>query len=923
VSRRPWLNGAQRGPLYAADGSSGGGAPPDPIDDDDVTRPQPTAVAETALTDTADPPSAEAGPGAAADTIVEAAPPRPPWWRWTRRLLLGALALCFFGLAFVLAAFAVIAQSLPEINSLADYKPPMASKLYDRNGELLQRYFRERRTVVPLERVPEQVRHAFLAAEDAAFYRHKGLDYFAIGRAAINELAYRVIGGRRSGGSTITQQTAKTFFLSFERTYTRKIREMILAKRIEETLEKDDILYLYLNQIYFGHGAYGVEEAARTYYGRGVQDLTLGQAAALAAVPKSPSRINPFTNPTRTQERRAYVLEQMVQHGWTTAEAAVAAAEEPIRLELDRPPFIENAGYPAEVVRRRLEDTYGTTRLLEGGLRVYSTLDARLQVAAQTALQEGLREVDKRQGFRGPLLRLEPDERKAFVALLREVFARHHPSLPATDAVETSLLGRPVWDLSALDMKQVVDHPRDAAEATPTRLLRDGAIVGGVVTRIDSTAHIAHVDLGSVTGQLALEQMKWARPFSPSGWTPAPRDPADALRVGDVVLVRVLRENVLYAGKVDPDADADQPPPPVKSRSLDLALEQIPKVQGAIVAIEPHRHTVIAMAGGYDFARTSFDRVTQARRQPGSAFKPIVYSAGIASKLYTAASMVADAPKVFRDASIGKSWKPQNYDGKYRGDITLRECLTHSVNMCSIQVIERVGVEQVIDLAHRLGVASKLPQSLTLALGSGDVTPLEITNAYATIAAAGRFQAPVLVDHVKSRAGEALEQARYEQEEALDPNVAYIMTHLMRSVVEAGTAQRAKKLERPVAGKTGTSNEQRNAWFIGFTPDLVAGVFVGFDDNASLGRSEYGSRAALPIWLSFMQEAVKATPKRDFPAPDGVVFARVNKRDGLLTDAADPDGIEEVFLEGTQPTERHDRASRPPSLFHAEGAEDL
>ena len=855
---------------------------------------------------------------AAADTIVEVSP-RPPWWRWTRRVLIGALALALFGFAFIVGAFAVLGQGLPDLSSLAEYRPPMASKLYDRDGELLHRYYRERRTVVPLDRIPEQVCQAFLAAEDAAFYRHEGLDYFAIFRAATDELVYRVFGGRRSGGSTITQQTAKTFFLSFERTYTRKIREMILAKRVEEALTKEEILYLYLNQIYFGHGAYGVEEAARTYYGRGVQDLSLGQAAALASAPKSPNRINPFTNPTRTMERRAYVLQQMVEHGWATPEEAEAAKVEPVRIELDSPGYRDAAAYPAEVTRRELEDRYGTTRLLEGGLRIYSTLDAELQVAAQEALRAGLREVDKRQGYRGPLLRLEPDERKVFEALLREVFARHHPGLLEPGDASRPLLGRPVWDLATLDMKQVTEHPRDAAEATPTRLLRQGDILGGLVTRVDATARRVTVDLGSTTGQLPLSEMKWARPFSPGGWTPAPRAPGDVLRVGDIALVRVLRENVIYDGEVDPDADADQPPPPVKARSLSLALEQLPKVQGAIVAIEPHRHTVLAIAGGYDFARSSFDRATQARRQPGSSFKPIVYAAGVAERLVTPASIIADAPKVFRDPSIKTSWKPQNYDGKYRGMITLRECLTHSVNMCSIQILERVGVDKVISLAHALGIGSDLPQSLTLALGSGDVTPLEITNAYASIANGGRAQPPVLIDHVKTRAGEQLEQARYEQREVLDPNVAYVMVNLMRSVVESGTAQRAKQLERPVAGKTGTSNEQRNAWFIGFTPDLVVGVFVGFDDNASLGRSEYGSRAALPIWLKFMEVAVKDTPRRDFPAPDGVVFARVNKRDGLLTGPEDPDGIDEVFLDGAQPTEHHGKLAAPPSLFRAEG----
>ncbi|MBN2360229.1 MAG: PBP1A family penicillin-binding protein [Deltaproteobacteria bacterium] len=881
----------------------------------------------------ADPPGGSPPDGAAeapaAATAEEpgaaAPPPRAPltWRAILRRAAIGCVAAALAAVAFIAVSFAVLARSVPEIATLADYHPPLASKLFDRRGELLFRYFRERRTVVPLERIPEHVKRAFLAAEDASFYQHQGLDYMAILRAAFDELTYRVFGGRRSGGSTITQQTARTFFLSTEQTYTRKLREMILAKKIEENFGKDEILFLYLNQIYFGHGAYGVEEAAKEYYGVSVQDLTLGQAAALASIPKSPNRINPSTNPTRVAKRRDYVLQQMLEQNWATPAEVERAKGEPVRVEFDRPAYQDLAAYPAETIRRELEARFGSEQLLAGGLRIYTTLDGAMQAAAQQALREGLRAIDRRQGFRGPLLRLEPDEMRPFVQALHDAFDRHHAAALELTAADASLLGRPVWDLSALDPKRVLESPKSAAEAVPTRKLREKMLVGGLVERVDSTADVAIVDLGSVKANLPLAEMQWARPFAPLSATPTPRDPADVLRPGDVVLVRVLRENVAYKGKLDPDADANRPPPPVGNRTLTVTLEQIPRAQGALVALDPNRHTVLAMTGGYDFLLSSFDRATQARRQPGSAFKPIVYAAGIASRSYTAASLLTDAPKVYRDASTGKTWKPENYDGRFRGDITLRECLTHSVNMCSIQILDRVGVDGVIDLARQLGIQSPLPASLTLALGSGDVTPFELANAYATIASGGLFQAPVLIEHVKSNDGQLLLEASYEQSEALDPNVAYAMTHIMQSVVESGTAQRAKALDRPVAGKTGTSNEQRNAWFVGFTPDLVATVYVGFDDNAPLGRGETGSRAALPIWVSFMEQAVKLTPKRDFQAPDGVIFVRVNKNDGLRTEPTDPDGIDEVFLEGTEPTGQHDLAGAPPSLFMHDGAPDL
>lgn len=820
---------------------------------------------------------------------------------------LGLLALGGFG--FALSALLVLQHNLPEIESLADYQPPRASRLFDRNGEVLHQYYRERRSVVPFDQIPLQVRQAFLAAEDAGFYRHGGIDYQAIVRAAVDELLYRTIGGRRSGGSTITQQTAKTFFLSPEQTYSRKLREWLLAKRIEDSLSKDEILYLYLNQIYFGHGAYGVAEAARTYYNVGVASLSLAQAAALASVPKAPSRINPWDNPQRTAKRRSYVLGQMLDQGWITA--AQKSAAEALPVQSPRPDLkrAQSAAYPAEWVRRELVKQFGDRRLLEGGLKIYSSLDAEMQWAAQQALQRGLRQVDKRQGYRGPLLRLEADERQAFEQSLRKRFAQRKPAPPAPQDLQQPLLGRVVWDLSALDSRQAVSQPLQAAAAVPLRRLKKGQILGGLVVAVDNSADRVDVDLGSVIGSLSLKDMRWARPFSPSRWTAAPKDPAKILRLGDVVLVKVEHENEIYKrGEKN-----GKPYKKLTHRSLTLSLEQIPKVQGAIVVIDPIAHEVRAMAGGYDFALSPFDRSTQARRQPGSSFKPLVYSAGLATRRFRPNTLITDAPKVFRDGH--KSWKPSNYDGKFRGDITMRECLTHSVNMCSIQILDDVGVENVIELARKLGIKSPLPNSLTLALGSGDVTPLELISAYTVFPAGGQFAPPLIIKRVKESSGSLILENKVAPQQVLDPAVAYVMANLMRSVVEHGTARRALVLDRPAAGKTGTSNDQRNAWFIGYTPRLLAGVYVGFDDNSSLGRNAFGSSAALPIWVDFMQQALQGQPINDFAAPEGVVFARINAKSGLLASPDDPDAIDEVFLEGTEPTQFHQQAAAPPSLF--------
>lgn len=828
-------------------------------------------------------------------------PARRPWLT-----LFGACV--GLGIGAAAAGLSLVARDLPDLQSLEDYRPPITSHVYDTRGNLVARFYAERRTVVPAERIPAHVKHAFIAAEDANFYQHEGIDLAAVLASLINEVKVKLIGGARRGGSTITQQTAKTFLLSPEQTYTRKLKEMLLARRIEEELTKEEILHLYLNQIYFGHGAYGVEEAAQTYYSRGVQELTLGQAAALASIPKSPNRINPFADPARVRARRAYVLSQMKEHGLASAREVEEALAEPVRVRVSPPEFLDSAPHYAEAIRRILVERYGEAEVNQGGLKVYAALDARMQVAATRALQEGLRAVDKRQGWRGPVVRLDADDAKRLLTALDDERRRRFPAeeTPALTP-ESALDAFPVWDLSKLtpqalepvlsrtddddedepdaesDVKRGGERTHPPLRAVRTTQLRIGDILGAVVTDVDNAGKRVKLDLGTLEAALPFSAMQWARPYAPTRKTATPRRPSDVLKAGDIVRVRIER---YITGRKDKAKRALKP-------WVEVSLEQEPRVEGALVAIDPHTHQVRALVGGYDFHRSSFNRATQAKRQPGSAFKPFIYAQGIESREFTpvgfrvaeGARLITDAPKVFFDRWTGKKWAPKNAGGTFRGDITMRTCLTYSVNTCSITILEQVGVEAVQELATRVGLNeadAPLPKNLTLALGTGEVRPIDLVNAYTVFPGGGLWAPPVLIEKVKRSSGETLEENHPAAREAISPATAYVLTDLMKSVVENGTATAARALGRPVAGKTGTTNLARSVWFTGFTPELVAGAYVGFDDNEPLGPREYGGKAALPIWLDFMREALRDQPARDFPQPEGVVRRVIQARTGLL-----------------------------------------
>jgi len=729
---------------------------------------------------------------------------------------------------------------LPTVESLRDYRPKQVTRLLDRNGQVIAELGVEKRTFVPYAEIPKILIDAVVSAEDADYWHHAGLDYRGMLRAFIEN----VLRGRTAqGGSTITQQVVKTFLLSPERTLRRKVQEIILARRLSQKLSKEQILELYLNQIYYGHGRYGCEEAARFFFGKSVRQVDVAQAALLAGLPQSPERLSPRKHPEAAKTRQRYVLGQLAERGYIERATAEKLAKEPIVISRDTAPSPELAAEAVDAVSRWLGERFQGQPVAELGLKVQTTIDARWQAQARQALERGLEDVDARQGFRGPAGHL------AGKALLK-----HRAAVAALRA------GR-----------------------NPPQIY-DGVVVA--VERHPSDPRLGHlvVDVGGETGVVDLADEP--------RYTKGPKPLLDRFSEGDLVRVRFAPER----GRPDPKrlgagekAAADAP--------VALALELGP--QAAMIVMNPITKQILAEVGGYDFRPGGFNRAERAVRIPGSAFKPILYAAAIESRKFTAASIINDAPDVY------DRWKPQNYEKEeFRGPVRLRVALAHSINTVAIKLLEQVGLPAVKGMAARAGIVSPIDDNvgLALALGATTVHPLEMANAYATFAAGGQRADPVLVTRVGDEAITPVATIA-----AIPPDVAYVVVSLMRSVIQEGTAASAAgRLRRPAAGKTGTSNALRDAWFIGFTPELLAAVWVGFDDQKKLGRGEAGAKTALPIWTDFMTKALAGQPVHDFVQPPGIVVQRIDKATGLLPPPGreiGPDGFDEVFLEGTAPTE--------------------
>ena len=764
--------------------------------------------------------------------------------RWWQIVLLTCGAIIVTG---ALAAGGLLwhfSKDLPALDQLGTYQPSLVTQVYSVDQKLIGQFFIERRILTTVANIPERLRRAVIAVEDVRFFEHPGLDYIGMLRAAWTNVRR---GSKVEGASTITQQLARSLFLSSERTFDRKVRELILAYKMELVLTKEQILELYLNQIYFGQGAYGVATAAQTYFGKDLSALTVGESAFLAGLPKSPNHYSPFKAYDRAKKRQEHVLARMEEAKFLTATEREQAAAE--ILNFRRPGVEQAAPYFVEYIRQLLVAKYGEEMVYKGGLKVLTTVNMEMQKAAEAAFASGLRELDKRQGWRGPL---------------RTVDVTAPASSPA--AAETDLT------------------------------LKMGDYREGFVTRVAKDHFL--VQVGTAVTKLAFDDMAWAK-----------RRLTGPDLAKDVVVNQNLK-HVLKPGDVIEVL--------VKKLDRDMVhvqLEQTPLIEGGLIALEPGKGAIRAMVGGYDFARSEYNRAVQAHRQPGSAFKPIIYATAMNQGM-SPGSVILDAPVVYEQEQDEKTWKPENYGRKIHGMVSLRDALAHSHNLATVRLLDKVGVKSVIEFAKMVGITSPLAADLSLGLGSSSVGLMELTSVYSVFLNQGNRAEPYAILSVKDNAGQVLEQTEPQAIPVISKETAYLITNMMEDVVQKGTAQAAKGIGRPVAGKTGTTDEFINAWFIGGAPNLVAGIYVGFDDRRSLGETESGAHAALPIWINFMQVALKPLPVVAFTIPEGVTFVKVDSSTGLLEDEQEGQASTvELFTKGSEPTQRTQRRLDPIDFY--------
>lgn len=885
-----------------------------------------------------------------------------------KKILVFFMGLFLLGSLSLFAIYYSVKKSLPKMVTIKDYEPLMVTQVFDRNNKKIGEFARERRILVPFEKIPKQLVQAFMAAEDDQFYEHSGINYQSILRATLANIR---AGRSVQGGSTITQQVAKTLMLSSEKTLTRKLKDILLALEMEKNLSKEDILFLYLNQIYFGQGAYGVELAAQTYFRKSVQDLTLPEMAILAGLPQAPSRYSPVRAPKKAKERQLYVLRRMVDVGFVTKEVADAAVVTPVKVYV-REKFEEIAPFYLETIRQLLVEKLGENALLDKGLFIYTGLDIENQKAAQESVRQGLRTLDKRQGYRGVLKHLDDPE--------------------------------DIQKLLTSDKERIINESFDQREILPNgevaplmmgnafvknvmpAFLKVDMVLKAVVSEVNDPLGVVKVELPEYSGIIDIETMSWARkPNKDIRWDlDRVTLPSVVLKKGDVIDVRITKNQytpslrLLKLFKKNPKNKNNTQALPSFEGLAQVELEQDPIAEGALISFDTLTEDIISMVGGRNFELSEFNRAIQAPRQTGSAFKTIVYASAL-DKGFTPSTSIMDAPLVFEDAASEnqgdeegqeeqKTWKPTNHSKSFGGDITFRNALVQSLNVPTVKVIENIGVNWVLEYAQRLGIFSPLNRDFTLALGSSSVTLYEMTKVFSHFSRLGKRIRPILIRQVKDRFGNELIHkisldARNEKEtqefeknieekrlaylnlqegipteetvpptvspfpanvkiedlpkiyfkdpdQLIKPTTAYVMTSLLKSVVEDphGTGARARALGREVAGKTGTTNNYYDAWFIGYTPQITTGVWVGFDHEKSLGKGEVGGRAALPIWLDFMKAAHTNLPLMTFPAPEGIVFANIDIDTGKIASEKSQNVIRQPYEEGTEPQLKSDKA---------------
>jgi penicillin-binding protein 1A len=788
--------------------------------------------------------------------------------RFFGRVLANLIAMGLYGIIFgcivLILAFSYFSRDLPDYSTLETYNPPIVTRLYAADGKLMAEYATQKRVYVPLTGIPKTVIQAFLSAEDKDFYSHPGVDFRGLARAILQNLENYGEGRSMVGGSTITQQVVKNFLLSNEKTVTRKIREAILSFRITQTFSKDRILELYLNEIYLGQGSYGVAAAALNYFNKSLDELTVEEAAFLAALPKAPANYDPRFYYERAKARRDAGIMRMAEDGYITDAQARQYMQIPIMVRKRDATEIAQADFFSEEVRRELAQKYGSNILYEGGLYVKTTLDPMMQTWADNALRDALIAYDRRHGYRGPV--------------------------------------RKITDMKTAQ-KQLLDFGKQAIPRYNGERL-------AVVTQVDNDkARIAFDDNG--TAIIPLDEVKWARKKISSGQRgPQITKVTEVLTLGDVIVAK-----------------------PVDVKQGVYGLQQIPEINGGLVALDPHSGRVLAMSGGYSYGGTEFNRVTQAWRQPGSAFKPFVYLTALENG-FNPSSVVLDAPVSLSQGEGLPMWTPQNYKDEYLGPATLRVGLEKSRNTMTVRIAQALGIEKIMATAERFGIYDKTQRNFSVVLGAQETTLLRLANAYAMLVNGGKKVTPSLIERIDDRNGKTIfrrdtricSNCHHEgdtmvldanpplptdtREQILDPRVAFQITYMMQGVVERGTATKAKVIGKTLAGKTGTTNDSRDVWFIGFSPDLVAGIYVGFDQPHTLGGRETGGSTALPGFIDFMQHALENVPSKPFKAPSGIQFVKVNLKTGrppypdyFTGEVPAGPTILEAFKEGEDPGE--------------------
>jgi penicillin-binding protein 1A len=785
---------------------------------------------------------------------------------WTLYITCAFILFLFIPLICTGFLFYYYSNHLPDFKPLEEGNSNAYSIVYSEEDEVIGKFLMDNRIPIPYERIPKPMVQAFIAAEDAGFFEHGGIDYKAIVRAMFrNMMAGKIV----QGGSTITQQVAKSFYLTPRRSFLRKLKEVAYAFGLEKTFSKEEILNLYLNNIYLGNGAYGVEAASESYFNKRIEQLNLAEIAMIAGLVKAPSRYSPINNLKRAKGRQTYVLRRMSELGYISQEQEEKTLRTPLKIQSRESAYFSKAPYFTEYIRQQIEKKYGKEKLYEEGLRIYTTLDLSLQRMAQRSIEAGLRDLDKRQGFRGPIRRLTQNEMKDLLKKKKGTLSPFNPP----------------------------------------------ALFEGVILSKDDAKKSYTVWVEDRKGILRFSDMTWALHIKPSPqFSPGNvKSPSDLLNPGDVVHLRLIETSK-------------------KDLSPFFALEQEPLAQGALVCIDPQTGYIKAMVGGRDFGESQFNRAIHSRRQPGSAFKPLIYAAALENG-YTPSTILMDSPVEYSDKDGGTYWAPKNYDENFTGPITFRNALAHSRNVVTVKILEDIGVGNALKFIKKMGINSLIKRDLSIALGTSGVSMLELTEAFSIFANGGERATPILIKMIVTKQDEVLEEnhpyieldEQEEEEEeipelpspaekvrVISPQNAFIMTHLLQGVVQHGTGQGAKVLGRPIAGKTGTSSDFADAWFIGYTPSLLTTVWVGFDEKTSLGDKETGARAALPIWISFMGSALRNTPVEEFKVPPGIAMVKVNIDTGMPSDGSPEETLLEAFAEGTVPTEQGEQGTEEP-----------